>query len=173
MARKTKDTPHLRLRVEPALLARLEKSAAKNERTLTGEIVHRLAQSFDVEERMTAFRETWEKQIEDWRQISEQLRKQAEQSREEARTFAEQAQQEVAKLAAKQEELNRKFEKQVASATMVDILLGDDKSKSALLRAVALNIARMSSDQFRDAASRHELVERELSRSQKKEGAGQ
>src|SRR4051794_41049714 len=46
MARKAKDTPHLRLRVEPSLLARLEKSAEKNERTLTGEIVERLNASF-------------------------------------------------------------------------------------------------------------------------------
>jgi hypothetical protein len=46
MARKAKETPHLRLRVEPSLLARLERSAEKNERTLTGEIVHRLEGSF-------------------------------------------------------------------------------------------------------------------------------
>src|SRR5947208_12313576 len=49
MARKTKNAPHLRLRVEPGLLARLEKSAAKNERTLTGEIVHRLQHSYEPE----------------------------------------------------------------------------------------------------------------------------
>src|SRR6476660_1563899 len=46
MARKAKVTPHLRLRVEPLLLARLEKSAEKNGRTLTGEIVDRLDASF-------------------------------------------------------------------------------------------------------------------------------
>jgi hypothetical protein len=46
MARKAKDTPHLRLRIDAALLARLEKSAEKNERTLTGEITHRLEASF-------------------------------------------------------------------------------------------------------------------------------
>jgi TraY domain len=46
MARKAKVTPHLRLRVEPSLLARLEKSAEKNGRTLTGEIVDRLDASF-------------------------------------------------------------------------------------------------------------------------------
>ena len=46
MARKAKDTPHLRLRIEQSLLARLQKSAEKNERTLTGEIVHRLDGSF-------------------------------------------------------------------------------------------------------------------------------
>ena len=46
MVRKAKDTPHLRLRIDAALLARLEKSAEKNERTLTGEITHRLEASF-------------------------------------------------------------------------------------------------------------------------------
>ena len=50
MARKTKDTPHLRLRIDAALLARLEKSAEKNERTLTGEITHRLEASFKRDE---------------------------------------------------------------------------------------------------------------------------
>ena len=52
MARKAKDTPHLRLRVEPSLLARLEKSAEKNGRTLTGEIVDRLDGSFRREDMM-------------------------------------------------------------------------------------------------------------------------
>jgi hypothetical protein len=50
MARKAKDTPHLRLRIEPSLLARLEKSADKNGRTLTGEIVDRLDGSFRRED---------------------------------------------------------------------------------------------------------------------------
>jgi hypothetical protein len=55
MARKAKETPHLRLRIEPSLLARIEKAAAKNGRTLTGEISHRLERSFaqqDAEEIM-------------------------------------------------------------------------------------------------------------------------
>jgi hypothetical protein len=50
VARKAKDVPHLRLRVESALLARLTKAAEKNERTLTGEIVDRLEASFRREE---------------------------------------------------------------------------------------------------------------------------
>jgi Arc-like DNA binding domain len=49
---KTKDTPHLRLRVDPSLLARLEKAAEKNGRTLTGEINHRLGQSFTKDDLM-------------------------------------------------------------------------------------------------------------------------
>lgn len=44
------DTPHLRVRIEPKLLARLEKSREKSGRTLTGEIHHRLEQSFQRED---------------------------------------------------------------------------------------------------------------------------
>jgi hypothetical protein len=47
MAKKRKEaTPHLRLRVGPELLAKLEKAREKHGRTLTGEIVHRLELSF-------------------------------------------------------------------------------------------------------------------------------
>jgi hypothetical protein len=48
------DAPHLRLRIEPALLAKLEKAAAKNDRTLTGEITQRLAESFVKDDLMDA-----------------------------------------------------------------------------------------------------------------------
>src|SRR5262249_16456155 len=37
---------HLRIRIEPELLTRLEKSRTANNRTLTGEIVHRIEQTF-------------------------------------------------------------------------------------------------------------------------------
>ena len=63
MARKAKETPHLRLRVEQSLLARLEKSAAKDARTLTGEIVHRLQQSFETDDRIEIFRATMSERI--------------------------------------------------------------------------------------------------------------
>jgi hypothetical protein len=46
MARKPKETQHLRVRIEPTLLARLEKAREKSGRTLTGEIVHRIEQTF-------------------------------------------------------------------------------------------------------------------------------
>jgi hypothetical protein len=54
MARKAKvdHTPHIRLRIEPRLLDRLEKSREKEGRTLTGEIIHRLEQSFQKDERL-------------------------------------------------------------------------------------------------------------------------
>jgi hypothetical protein len=50
---KIKDTPHLRLRVDPSLLGRLEKAADKNGRTLTGEINHRLGESFKKDDVLT------------------------------------------------------------------------------------------------------------------------
>jgi hypothetical protein len=51
MARTRKEaTPHLRVRIEPRLLARLEKAREKRGRTLTGEIVHRLEESFQRED---------------------------------------------------------------------------------------------------------------------------
>jgi hypothetical protein len=47
MAKKRREaTPHLRLRVGPELLAKLEKARERHGRTLTGEIVHRLELSF-------------------------------------------------------------------------------------------------------------------------------
>jgi hypothetical protein len=51
MATKHRDaSPHLRVRIEPRLLARLEKAREKSGRTLTGEIVSRLEQSFRRED---------------------------------------------------------------------------------------------------------------------------
>lgn len=50
MAKVLKDTSHLRLRVEATLLAKLEKAAEKNGRTLTGEIIRRLEESFAKED---------------------------------------------------------------------------------------------------------------------------
>jgi hypothetical protein len=49
---KIKETPHLRLRVDPSVLLRLEKAAEKNGRTLTGEINHRLGESFTKDDLM-------------------------------------------------------------------------------------------------------------------------
>lgn len=46
MPRKPRETTHLRVRVEPKLLARLERAREKSGRTLTREITERLEQSF-------------------------------------------------------------------------------------------------------------------------------
>lgn len=46
MAKKIKETSHLRVRIDPIRIARLETAAEKNGLTLTGEIVRRLDESF-------------------------------------------------------------------------------------------------------------------------------
>lgn len=58
MGRKPKELPHLRIRMEPALLARLEKARQTNGRTLTGEIVHRVEQSFQKEDQTALIQAT-------------------------------------------------------------------------------------------------------------------
>jgi hypothetical protein len=60
MPRK-QETPHLRVRIEPRLLARLEKAREKSGRTLTGEIVSRIESSFrrdEHEDIIAAIKET-------------------------------------------------------------------------------------------------------------------
>src|SRR5262245_35067183 len=49
---KTEEAPHLRVRIEPRLLARLEKARKKTGRTMTGEIEARLWQSFQREDQL-------------------------------------------------------------------------------------------------------------------------
>ena len=58
MAKKTvKQPPHLRVRIDPKLIARLEKAREANGNTLTGEIVSRLEESFAGEDKMALLRE--------------------------------------------------------------------------------------------------------------------
>jgi hypothetical protein len=52
---KSEEAPHLRVRLKPQLIARLEKARKKIGRTMTGEIEWRLEQSFQREEQ-----EEWE-----------------------------------------------------------------------------------------------------------------
>jgi hypothetical protein len=56
MIKTSAETPHLRVRIEPALLARLEEARANSGRTLTGEIVSRLEATFrrDDDEQLIA-----------------------------------------------------------------------------------------------------------------------
>jgi hypothetical protein len=45
---KRVESPHLRVRIDPPLLERLEKARKASGRTMTGEIVARLEESFQV-----------------------------------------------------------------------------------------------------------------------------
>jgi hypothetical protein len=62
MPRK-QETPHLRVRIEPRLLARLEKAREKSGHTLTGEIVSRLESSFRRDDHEELIAETVDKTL--------------------------------------------------------------------------------------------------------------
>jgi hypothetical protein len=153
MAKKaTKQLPHLRLRIEPKLLARLEKFREKEGRTLTGEIMMRLEQSFETEDRMAVFKESMEARLQDARQRIEESRAWAEKQRQEIRAEAEELTRELletkasivalkAKHAADYRELEEQIELVERGAAVVDVLLGNDKQKSELLRLLALKVA--------------------------------
>jgi hypothetical protein len=65
MAGKSRqETPHLRVRIEPRLLARLEKAREMNGRTLTGEIVQRLEESFRREDQQALITATISRMLE-------------------------------------------------------------------------------------------------------------
>ena len=49
---RRKETTNLRLRVEPDMMAKLEKACARHGRTFSGEIMHRLGWSFAREDRL-------------------------------------------------------------------------------------------------------------------------
>ncbi|MCA1971317.1 MAG: Arc family DNA-binding protein [Caenispirillum sp.] len=63
-----RDDLHFRLRIPEALKARIEKSAAENNRSMTAEIVSRLERSFNIEPE-------WTEAIQDvselWRRVDE------------------------------------------------------------------------------------------------------
>jgi Arc-like DNA binding domain len=52
MVRKQSDTVHLKLRFSEKLRLRIEAAADRNQRSMNSEIVHRLEQSFEKDDRM-------------------------------------------------------------------------------------------------------------------------
>jgi hypothetical protein len=164
MAKKApKQLPHLRIRIEPKLLNRLEKSREKGGNTLTGEIVARLEQSFETEDRMAVFKEAMEKRLQDEKQRLQDSERQMEER--------------VAEILGERDEMARKFSslqrdldefniivKSVEQAerelALVDVLVGDDKLKSRLLRQVALEIINWPEDWATNPANREEIAAR-------------
>jgi Arc-like DNA binding domain len=54
MARKQSDTVQLKLRFPEKLRVRIEVAAVRNQRSMNSEIIHRLEQSFEKDDRTTA-----------------------------------------------------------------------------------------------------------------------
>ena len=58
MVRKQSDTVHLKLRFSEKLRLRIEVAADRNQRSMNSEIVHRLEQSFEKDDRMADIKAT-------------------------------------------------------------------------------------------------------------------
>ena len=64
-----------------------------------------------------------------------------------------------AEFAEIEREMERELEKYSASAAMVDVLIGEDKLKSAFLRRIALELASFPED-WSSPAKREEMMSR-------------
>jgi hypothetical protein len=146
MAKKTvKQPPHLRVRIEPKLLARLEKAREANGNTLTGEIVARLEESFSTADKIALFKEAQEQRINELRQGIDDTRALIKEERE---RFEEERQ----KLRAEWAEDNQKLESEIdrledkheidkAAGIVVDALMGDDVATKEAVRRIAVLLA--------------------------------
>jgi hypothetical protein len=173
MAKKPlKEVPHLRVRIDPKLLAKLEKSREKNDHTLTGEIVVRLEQSFEQADRIAIFKETMEKRIEDYKhRYSAEIAALHKQS-EESLAICEKARKEIEEQCAKvQRELDQKGGEYMRAAAIVDVMLGGSKLKSDFFRSLALEFADVSEDCLADESKRREVVERAVVGMERRMGA--
>jgi hypothetical protein len=143
---KPTETPHLRVRIEPKLLAKLEKSRERKGRTLTGEIVERLEESFRNDDRVAKIEEFTQQRMEEWKDRYDERLETVSQQRKEAQAAAEKALKDLELQKAELEQFRRKSEGAIRAAAVVDILLGGNKRKSDLLKSIALRLADIPED---------------------------
>src|ERR1700688_822222 len=89
--KQAKETPHLRIRIEPKLLSKLEKSREKNGNTLTGEIVARLEQSFQADDHVAKNLEFLEQRLNDYKDRHDEKLAAVRDQMEKAQAIAEEA----------------------------------------------------------------------------------
>jgi hypothetical protein len=159
LARST-ETPHLRVRIEPKLLARLEKSREKNSRTLTGEIVARLQESFRTDDSFAKLQEHMQERMEDWKGRYDERQETIWQQRKEAQATADKALKDLELQKAEFEQFKRQSEAAIRAATVVEVLLGGNKLKSDLLRLIALKLADVPNDWIASESNGRQLAER-------------
>ena len=152
--------PHLRVRIEPKLLAKLEKSREKNGRTLTGEIVARLEESFRTDDRVAKVEEFMHQRVEDWKDRYDERIETVWAQRKEALATAEKALKDLAEQKAELEQFQRKSEAAIRAAAVVDVLLGGNKLKSEFLRTIALKLADVHDDWIAVESSARLLADR-------------
>jgi hypothetical protein len=125
MAKKAVERePHLRIRVDPKLIARLEKARGVNGNTLTGEIVSRLEASFGTEDKVALLVENQKRLVESWDQSNAGVHRQWE------------------AMARERHEERKHFEAELkrveAGAAVVDALIGDNAASAQAVRLIAL-----------------------------------
>jgi hypothetical protein len=157
---RPKETPHLRVRIEPKLLAKLEKSREKNGRTLTGEIVARLEESFRTDDRIAKVEELSHQRVEDWKNRHDERLVTVREQRKEAQAAAEKALKDLEQQKAEFEEFQRKSEGAIRAAAVVEVLLGANKLKSDLLRSIVLKLADVPDDWMAIESNGRQLADR-------------
>jgi hypothetical protein len=120
MAKKVvKQPPHLRIRIDPKLIARLEKARGTSGNTLTGEIVTRLEESFSTQDKIALIKESQESRDRHYERLVEE--------RERLLEAAAQFQHEADVVG--------------AYVAMIDALMGDDMAAKEAVRSVAVLLA--------------------------------
>ncbi|MCG2665893.1 Arc family DNA-binding protein [Bradyrhizobium sp. GCM10023182] len=119
---------------------RLSEAAAATGRSISEEIEARLAQSFEAESKMAAFRQEWEQRIQDQREVAEQIRKDLNASKAEVQELNEQAKVQMAEQSAVLRSLERDLDRYAASANVIDALMGENEASRDLIRRISFEL---------------------------------
>ena len=157
MAKKAaKQAPHLRVRIDPKLIARLERATEANGSTLTGEIVARLAESFDAADKIALIRE----QLDELRLRNDESQKELEADKqrfdEESRQHRRLIEEYRDKYRVEIKELQSQLTHMETAVDMVDMLLSNEAS-SALVRRI-VGVLAASPDWTANAKSTKEMA---------------
>jgi chromosome segregation ATPase len=138
MKRKKTDTVQLsKIRMREELRQKLARDAERNAKTLNGEIVDRLENSYEADERVKALRE----QANDLRRSLEEGRAQLETDRNELKAETAELRQLIVEQNKDLEELRRTTGEIERPAALLDILLGENRASREILRDIALLLA--------------------------------
>jgi hypothetical protein len=143
MARKAADVVNITLRLRETLRKRLERASERSERPLNGEIVARLEQSFETEDKIALVTEEQQKNL---RLILASLANGRYASRPNGRYVVKRDTEMLGVKSAESirqidEESKRAEEEVKREAAIVDALLGDDVAAREAIRAIALLLA--------------------------------
>jgi hypothetical protein len=138
---------------------RLSEAAARHERSISEEIERRLENSFNTEKLMAAYNEKMEKLVDDLRRLAEERRSEAANARRELEITVSEAEQRMAELEKELDVMQHQLEGLKAFGSLMNVLLGEDKRKSELLRSIALDLANAPDDWAMNFSRPYVIVE--------------